>query len=385
MIHRHIVNELKTVLTEYPVVTILGPRQAGKTTLAKSMAGYQYSNLEHPETRVLAESDPVAYLGRFDGNVIIDEIQRVPDLLSYIQTIVDEDDRPGRFILTGSYQLRLREAVSQSLAGRTAILHLMPLSVAELLDAGLDQGTFDDYCIKGFLPRIYDKGLRPGRAYANYYQTYVERDVRQLIQLKDMTAFEALLKLMAGRVGQLMDYHSIAQDVGVSPKTIKNWISILEASFIVFKLPPYFKNFGKRVIKAPKYYFTDVGLLCFLLGIRQKTHVVRDPLVGGIFENLVVLECVKALMNKGEMADLYFFRDSNKNEVDLLYAKGRQLVPVEIKAAATFSPFFLRGLKKMATTIKQVTHAYLVYNGQPLSLSDNTDAITFKSVHTIFK
>ena len=385
MITRTLATELKMLVTEYPVVTLLGPRQAGKTTLARFvLEDYAYSNLEIPETRELAQSDPKAYLAQFNDRVIIDEIQRVPGLLSYIKGIVDEENRNGKFVLTGSHQLRLRAAVSQSLAGRTAILHLFPLSINELRGGGIEFDCFEKYCFSGFLPRVYDQSLRPGVAYSNYYQTYVERDVRQLIQLKDVSLFEKLLKLLAGRVGQLMDYSSLANDVGVDMKTVQNWISILEASFILFKLPPYFENFGKRTIKAPKYYFTETGLLCFLLGIRKPEQIRRDPLVGNIFENLVVVESLKSRYNKGDMPDLYFFRDSNGNEVDLVFQDGREIVAIDIKSASTFSSSQLKGLVRFKKTSDRIKKSYLVFNGDPVKLSDNTEAIHFKELGRVF-
>jgi predicted AAA+ superfamily ATPase len=381
MIKRAITKELHTLLKEYPVVTILGPRQAGKTTLAKeTLRGYAYSTLESPEVRHFAQQDPKAYLNQFKGKVIIDEIQRMPDLLSYIQVIVDEKKNNGKYVLTGSHQLSLREAVSQSLAGRTAILNLLPFSISELRQAGIEFDTFQEYCFTGFLPRIYDQSQRPGTAYSNYYQTYVERDVRQLINLKDLSLFEKLLKLIAGRVGQVIDYSSLANDVGVSVKTIKSWISILEASFILYKLSPYFENFGKRVIKSPKYYFTDVGLLCFILGIRNKTQIIRDPLVGSIFENMAVIECLKNRYNQGMLPDLYYYRDSNGNEVDIVFQKGRELIAIEIKSGSTFSSSQLKGLQRFCKLTPQVTNSYLIYNGQPLSLSDGISALYFKNI-----
>ncbi len=254
MIKRHIEPEFLQLLGEYPIVTILGPRQAGKTTLARQLLpDYAYVNLEHPETRAFAQDDPKAFLAQYSGKVIFDEIQRLPELLSYLQVAVDNQRENGRYVLTGSHQLALREAIAQSLAGRTAILHLLPFSIAELVDNDLGFVKAEDYLYQGFLPRIYDQQQRPSTAYANYYQTYVERDVRQLINLKDVAQFQKFMKLVAGRVGQLMDYSSLAGDVGVSATTIKHWLSILEASFILYKLPPYFENFGKRVIKTPKY------------------------------------------------------------------------------------------------------------------------------------
>lgn len=380
MIPREIATEFQTLLTEYPVVTLLGPRQAGKTTLAKSICHEAaYANLEIPETRDFATSDPKAFLAQFPGPAILDEIQRVPHLLSYIQGIVDTENRNGRFILTGSHQLQLRGAITQSLAGRTALLHLLPFSISELESAHITFDRFEDYAFRGFLPRIHDQNLRPTTAWSNYYQTYVERDVRQLIDLKNAALFEKFLKLLAGRIGQLLDHSSLANDVGVSAKTIRHWLSILEASFLIFKLPPYFENFGKRVIKSPKYYFTDVGLLSYLLGIREPDQIPRDPLVGAIFENLVILECLKAQWNRGRIANFYFYRDSNKNEVDLLALDGRQIHALEIKSCSTFHPGLLKGLthiKKHLPPDHLTTH--LVYNGHPHQRSDGTQALHFR-------
>ena len=370
MIERAITSELLTLLEEYPVITILGPRQAGKTTLARNaLKGFAYSNLESPEVRELARADPKAYLAQFRDHVIIDEIQHVPELLSYIQVLVDQEPRNGRFIVTGSHQLQIRQAITQSLAGRTAILHLLPLSIAELATAGMRFDSFADYVFRGFLPRIHAQKQRPTIAYSNYYQTYVERDVRQLIHLKDVTIFEKLMRLLAGRVGQLLDYNSLANDVGVDAKTIRHWISILEASFLLFRLPPYFENFGKRAIKSPKIYFTDVGLLCFLLGIRKPEQVARDPLLGGILENLVVMECVKALYNSGKAADVWFYRDSNGNEVDLLWQDGRKIMAAEIKAASTFSMSFLKGLERLRKIMPNFARGTLIYTGESMELS----------------
>lgn len=386
MIQREITPELITLLGEYPVVTILGPRQAGKTTLAREgLSGFAYSNLESPEVRELARTDPKAFLAGLSDPCIIDEIQHVPELLSYIQVLVDQKRRNGRFILTGSHQLEVRQAITQSLAGRTAILHLLPLSISELARVGIRFDSFAEYALHGFLPRIHDQGQRPSTAYSNYYQTYVERDVRQLIQLKDASLFEKFMRLLAGRVGQLLDYSSLANDVGVDAKTIRNWISILEASFLLFRLPPYFENFGKRAIKSPKIYFTDVGLLCFLLGIRTPDQVTRDPLVGGIFENLIVIECLKSRYNRGEPAELWFFRDSNGNEVDLVWREGRALAAAEIKAAATFSMSLLKGLARFRGAVPEFGRAGLIYNGDSHDLSDGTAVRNFMEAAAWFQ
>jgi predicted AAA+ superfamily ATPase len=344
-INRKMTGEFLLLLQEYPIVTILGPRQAGKTTFARNaLPDYQYVNLELPENRDLARHDPRTFLAGLGDNVILDEIQRVPDLLSYIQVQVDEQQRNGQYVLTGSHQLDLSASITQSLAGRTSILHLLPLSIEELRNAGLSGQSFSEIAFSGFLPRVHSQQQRPDRAYANYLQTYVERDVRQLINLKSITLFEKFLKLVAGRVGQVINMTSLGSDVGVDKKTINSWFAILEASYILFKLPPYFNNFGKRTVKTPKYYFIDVGLLVYLLGIDDPSQISRDPLVGGIFENLVILELIKAQFNRGKAANAYFFRDSTGNEVDLLISKAGMLVPVEIKSAATFTKEFLRGL-----------------------------------------
>ena len=385
MIKRHIETELRKLLKEYPVVTLLGPRQAGKTTLARgALDTYDYANLENPETRQFAMDDPKGFLAQFKTNVILDEIQRVPELLSYIQIIVDDKKSNGQFVLTGSHQLALREAITQSLAGRTSILNLLPFSIAELADAGITFDQAQDYIYQGFLPRIYDQQQRPTQAYSNYYQTYVERDVRQLINLKDFTLFEKFMKLLAGRVGQLMDYSSLANAVGVSAKTIKHWLSILEVSFVIYKLPPYFENFGKRVVKSPKYYFIDTGLLAYLLGIEKPSQVARDPLVGQMFENLVVIECLKTRSNQGRLANLYFYRDSNGNEVDILYQDGRELTLIEVKSSSTFQSALIKGLKRNASLSTVMTRSYLVYAGEHMSFSDGITALKYDQVGLIF-
>lgn len=384
MIPRTVTPELLALLKEYPIVTVLGPRQAGKTTLVReALTGYEYVTLEDPENRQLASDDPKAFLRRYPGNTIFDEVQRTPHLLSYLQGMVDQQRTNGRFVLTGSHQMELRAAISQSLAGRTAILHLLPLTIAELADVQIHFDQFEQYVFHGFMPRIYDQAQRPHTAYANYYQTYVERDVRQLIQLKDTSLFEKFMKLMAGRVGQIINYQSLAGDIGVSAKTVKEWLSILEASFVVFKLPPYFDNFGKRVIKSPKYFFTDVGLLAYLLDIEKPEQITRDPLVGNMFENLVILELLKARYNRGRGAGLYFFRDSHGNEVDVLCKTGEGLTGIEIKSAATWNASFLGGLKRFTRNNTPLHNSAVVYSGEAIEFSDGTRAVSYKQGGTL--
>lgn len=385
MIKRQIENEFNQLLGEYPIVTLIGPRQAGKTTLAQqALPHYTYVNLEQPENRQFAEADPKAFLAQYSEKVILDEIQRVPELLSYLQVIVDAKKENGQFVLTGSHQLALRDAINQSLAGRTAILNLLPFSISELDGGNIRFDKAEEYIYQGFLPRIYDQKQRPTPAYSNYYQTYVERDVRQLINLRNLSQFEKFIKLLAGRVGQLMDYTSLAGDVGVSSNTIKDWLSILEASFIVYKLVPYHENFGKRVIKSPKYYFMDTGLLCFLLGIENSQQVSRDPLIGQLFENLVVMDLVKNIYNKGKSGGLYFYRDSNGMEIDVLLQQGRKLIPIEIKSSSTYRPELLKGLKRFTELSDAIESGFLVYGGDPFLFSNNIRAIRFNQLQSLF-
>lgn len=383
---RDINRELRETLEQdagtFRVVTLLGPRQAGKTTLAKTtFRDYRYVSLEEPEMRELATSDPKTFLRRFHPPVILDEVQRVPDLLSYIQGRVDDrPDDKGQYILTGSHQPLLRDRIAQSLAGRTSILTLYPLSFNELLshDGSLEKQASHEWIYRGFMPEIYRAGLNPTRAYQAYVQTYVERDVRQLIQVKEQLVFERFLKLLSGRIGQLLNFDSLASDVGVSAKTIRNWISVLEASFIVFRLPPYFGNFGKRLIKTPKIYYTDVGLAAYLLGIESPEQVERDPLYGNLFENMVLMELVKSRTFQGKDPELYFYRDSHGNEIDVIAEVNRSLVPIEIKTSATFQKRLLKSLEFYHTSVdQQCKRGSLIYSGSSGVLTEKIRGFHF--------
>ncbi len=385
MIPRSIQTELETQLNEYPIVTVLGPRQAGKATLARAaLPHYAYVSLENPDTRELAVDDPRAFLKQYPTHTIFDEIQRAPHLLSYLQGLVDENKSNGQFVLTGSHQLQLRESISQSLAGRTGILHLLPLSIAELTHADIAYDSASEYIFRGFLPRVYDQQQRPHVAYASYFQNYVERDVRQLIKLKDVVLFEKFMKLLAGRVGQVINYHSLANDTGVDAMTIKAWLSILEASYVLFRLPPYFENFGKRVIKTPKIYFTDTGLACYLLGIERADQVTRDPLVGNLFENLAILEALKARYNMGLTPNLYFYRDNQGHEIDLLHKRGHELCGIEIKSASTWTSSFKRALESFHDKVHPLAQRLVIYAGEPIEFSDGMTATNFKAVKALF-
>ncbi len=345
MIKRIIEDVLKNLANQYPVVTITGPRQSGKTTLIRNVfANKQYVNLESPDIRQFAVNDPKGFLAQYN-NAILDEIQRAPELLSYIQPIVDENKEQGQFIITGSQQFEVLNNISQSLAGRTALLKLLPFSISEIKNI-VDVSLTNKLIYTGFYPRIYDMNLDPHQAIGDYIVTYVERDIRQLISIKDLNLFEKFLKLCAGRIGQLLNFQGLANDVGVSHTTVKSWISILEASYIIFLLPPWYNNFSKRLVKSPKLYFYDVGLASYLLGIENEKQVFRDPLRGNLFENLVVAEVLKYRFNKGKKSNLFFYRDSTGLEIDLIYETGRNIYPIEIKSGATISEDFFKNLKK---------------------------------------
>jgi len=366
MIAREIVDELKRAAAEYPVVTLLGPRQSGKTTLARmTFPDKPWVSLEDPDVRMAAEADPRGFLGQYPDGAILDEVQRLPTLLSYLQGVVDRKGGKGRFILTGSHQPRLHEAVSQSLAGRAAVLTLWPFSLGELRQYGAISDPFD-LVVRSCYPRVHEEKLDPRRFYNGYLQTYVERDVRALIQLRDLSAFQKFLVLLAGRVGQVVNMASLANDVGVSAPTLRQWLSVLVASYLVFELPPWFENVGKRVIKSPKLYFTDVGLAAFLLGIHTAEQASRDPLRGNLYENLIVMDALKRLCNAGRRPELYFYRDTHGNEVDLLIRQGRRLTPVEIKSASTFSIDFLKGIRRFTEAVGKegVNEGFVLFNGE---------------------
>lgn len=364
MITRDITNELYRSAREYPVVTILGPRQSGKTTLARAaFPDNTYVSLENPDTRMAAEADPRGFLGQMKNGAILDEVQRLPILLSYIQGIVDEGGTKGQFILTGSHQPLLHEAITQSLAGRTAMLTLWPFSVRELRHYKADWNAFD-LIARGAYPRLHEEGLEPRRFFNSYLQTYVERDIRALIQLRDLTQFQQFLVLLAGRVGQVVNVTSLANDLGIATATVRNWINALKASYILFELPPFFENVSKRVVKSPKIFFTDVGLVAFLLGIHSQEQAFRDPLRGNLYENLIIIDIIKGALNKGIRPEIYFYRDSYGNEVDLLIRENGILIPIEIKSAATFSKQFLKGIDRFHNLgLKRTAPGTVLYDG----------------------
>lgn len=380
MFKRDISTELQSLANDYPVVTVIGPRQSGKTTLVRQVFPTKaYASLEDPDTRALAASDPRGFLERFPQGGVLDEIQRAPDLLSYIQTIADEKEEKGLFILTGSHQLELHQAITQSLAGRTALLTLLPMSLKELTQAGFHL-PLDQAILKGGYPRIFKDHLDPTKAYRNYFQTYVERDLRQLIQLKDLSQFERFIRICAGRVGQEINLQQIGGEVGISSHTVKEWISILEASFIVLRLQPYFENFGKRLTKSSKLYFCDVGLATYLLGIENETQISRDPLRGHLVENLILLELIKTRVNRGLDPQLYYYRDVQKNEVDVIFKQGHDLIPIEIKASRTYHSEFLRSIQFFQKLVgDRAPKGYLIYSGDQEQKIGSIQLINYKN------
>ena len=378
MFKREVYQELIDLAKAYRVVTVTGPRQTGKTTLVRTaFPSHSYVSLEDPDVRTLAANDPRAFLRMYARPAIYDEIQRVPTLLSYIQTIVDENATKGQLILTGSHQLELSEAISQSLAGRTALLTLYPLSFAEIPAAG--SLSVDDHLYRGFLPAVHAENLNPTRYYRNYFQTYVERDVRKMLQVKDLVQFETFMRLCAGRVGQLLNASSVATEVGVSVHTIQSWFSILEASYLMIRLPPFHANVGKRLVKTPKLYFTDVGLAAYLLGIEAVEHLSHHPLRGSLFENMVVMELIKARTNQGLDPNLFFYRDTNGNEIDVLFKQGQDTYPIEIKSAMTFQSGFRKSLEYYRhINPSGFKRGFIIYAGDLLPLTDAVATLNFR-------
>lgn len=379
-------SELLELASHFPIVTIYGPRQSGKTTLCReTFVDKPYVNLESPEISSFAKTDPRAFLAQYPEGAILDEVQNVPDLLSYIQTIVDETQTQGMFILTGSHQPLLHQNVAQSLAGRTAILTLLPLSMTEI-SQDISIKNYFQLILSGGYPKLQTQDLQPLKFYQAYYQTYLQRDVKQLTQIKDLLQFKQFVMLCAGRIGSIFNANEIANEVGVSNKTIQHWVSILEASFVIFRLSPYYENFNKRTIKSPKIYFTDVGLASYILGITDITQLQRDRMKGHLFENLVILELMKHRYNQGLEPNLYFFRDSNGNEVDIIYQQGSELTPIEIKSSQTFHSDFIKSVEYFEKITKErCGKKFVIYAGDNQHSVHGTNILNYKNSTTVFE
>jgi predicted AAA+ superfamily ATPase len=348
------------------VIAVTGPRQSGKTTLARALfADKAYVSLENPDEHAFAERDPRAFLNRFASGAILDEVQRCPHLLSWLQGLVDERGRMGDFVLTGSAQFDLIAGITQSLAGRVGRIELLPLTVDELAAAGKLPSTLEDLLLCGGYPALYDRELSPGDWFPNYVSTYLERDVRQLVAVRDLSLFQRFVRMCAARSGQLLNLAALGADCGVSAVTARQWLSVLEASYLVARLPPYHRNFGKRLIKSPKLYFLDVGLMAWLLGIRDAASIQTHAARGALFETYVVSECIKQRFNAGQGADLYFWRDNTGHEVDLLFDTPQGMQAVEIKSGSTFAsdwPDAIHRWRKFATDAAHTP--VIVYGGE---------------------
>lgn len=362
-IYREITPYVEALAKAFPVVMVTGPRQSGKSTLVQEIfPNHLYVNMENPQEREKAKADAEGFLAR--GPMIVDEVQRMPLLLEFIQSIVDRKKAMGHFILTGSNQPELFEKVSESLAGRVGIAELMPLSLSELKGAGMDVSDRNAVLYNGFMPRLHADGIAPNVLYSSYFRTYVERDVRKLVNIGDLDLFETFVQLLAGRVGQLVNKQSLAKVVGVSEMTIARWITVLKTSYIVFSLRPYHNNFGKRITKSPKIYFTDTGLVSYLLGIRSPADMATHPLLGNIFENMVIADAYKEQFNSGKRPNLHFFRNSSGTvEVDLLREEGQDLYAYEIKASSTFAENMTRGLKSFSAIAPNIKSRTVIYSG----------------------
>lgn len=339
MIPREITPTLSRLFKQFPILTLTGTRQSGKTTLLREQfPEFDYVSLENPDVRNLANTDPRAFLDRYNNHAIFDEVQRAPQLFSYLQGIVDDRrQEPGQFILSGSQNFLLMRNITQSLAGRAAVLHLLPLSYSELANAGLNGMTMQRWLRQGGYPRLYDVGIDPIDYFPNYVATYVERDVREELGVRKLAQFRDFLVQCAVRVGEVVNYNAIASACGVDGKTVEEWISLLESSFIVFRLHPYHKNFGKRLVKTPKLYFYDTALASYLLGLENDDELLTSKYRGPLFENAVVSEFIKAYTNNGRSPHLYYWRDANQKEIDLIIEKGGAIrYAVEVKASSTY-------------------------------------------------
>ncbi|MDE7387863.1 MAG: DUF4143 domain-containing protein [Muribaculaceae bacterium] len=364
---------------KFPIVTVTGPRQSGKSTLLKNLfPDYRYVSLENPDMRLFATDDPNGFIKTFNNHTIIDEAERVPSLFSYIQTHIDDVNESGMYMLAGSRNFHLMAATDQSLAGRTAILKLLPFSRHELNEAGLLPKTINEQIFNGFYPRIYDKKIDPTDYYPSYIATYVERDVRMMLNIGDLGRFVRFIRLCAGRIGQLLNKSNLATEAGVTIPTVESWLSVLEASYIIYRLEPNFNNYNKRIVKTPKLFFYDTGLACSLLGIRSAEQIESHFLRGGLFENLVINQFIKNNLNNGIVPDLTFWRDSTGLEVDLIETIGQEQYGYEIKSGCTFTTSFFDGLKKWGELSKtSESRRTVIYAGDDNLLSSNGNVIAF--------
>lgn len=381
MLQRQAAQTLIEKAKHYPAVAITGPRQSGKSTIAKLLfPNKSYCNLEDLDLQQFALEDPRAFLAQYPEGAILDEIQRAPHLFSYLQSILDADPKPGRFVLTGSQQFGLLSQITQSLAGRVGLVQLLPFSWVELQNTPVEPLTLESLLWTGMYPPIYDRKVSPTSWYSDYVMTYLERDVRQLLNVQDLHTFNRFVRMCAARTGQLLNLSSLASDCGISHNTAKAWLNILEGSYILFRLQPHHKNFNKRLIKSPKLYFYDTGLVCLLLGIENFNSLHHHPMRGALFETWVIGECIKYLYNKGVLPSIYFWRDSQGHEVDILIEKDRLLIPVEIKAGQTISTNYFTDLRYFQKLNSEENTAYLLYAGEERQIRSDVDVFDWRSI-----
>ena len=385
MIPRQATTILKSLAKGYPILAITGPRQAGKTTLAQdTFPDKPYVSLEDPDARTFAQEDPRGFLEQLKDGAILDEVQRCPALFSYLQTRVDASKRMAEFVLTGSQQFGLLSNITQTLAGRVGLIQLLPFSLQELRHGNVPVPRLNELLWRGLYPPIHDRKLAPDRWFANYVMTYVERDVRQLIEVQNLSLFQRFLKMCAARCGQLLNLSSLANDCGVTHKTISAWLSVLEAGYVIFLLQPHHRNFGKRLVKTPKLYFHDTGLVAYLLGIQDAAHLSIHSARGALFENLVINELMKYRFNQGLNSNLYFWRNNTGEEVDVLIEQGEYLIPVEVKSSQTFNVDFLTGLNKWSDYAGSAAlPAHLVYGGEASMMRNGIAVHSWKDMQNM--
>lgn len=385
MVHRILSQHISAAAGKMPVVAVTGPRQSGKSTLIQAcFPNHQYRNLEDIEQRRFALNDPKGFLYNLGQHAIIDEVQYAPDLLSYIQVIADRNHVPGQFIISGSQNLLLMQRVAQSLAGRVAIFNLLPFSLQEIDQTPFALPAYEDYLLTGFYPRIYDRSLNPTAWLLDYIQTYVERDVRQLLNVSDLNTFRQFLEICAGRIGQLVNFSEIGALVGVSYQTVNKWMSVLQTSFIVHTLRPYHQNFNKRIVKTPKLYFYDTGLACALLNLRTVDDLNRHFAKGALFENFIINEILKNNLNQNLPPRCYFWNAAGANEIDLLLDQGGRLFPIEIKSGRTLNDRFFDGLRYFQTVSGALPdESFLVYGGDEVQKRSLAQVLSWRNLHQI--
>lgn len=385
ILKRHLLEKAEELLQKYPMLVITGPRQSGKTTFARQLRpGYTYLNMEIGENRDFASKDPHGFLQMYRGGVILDEVQQAPELFPYLQYYTDMRSEVGEYILSGSQHFLLLEKITQSLAGRVAIFELQPFSLEELWGSDWAPQSWEEILMKGFYPRLHSYGIAPDDFYSDYLQTYVERDVRQITNVTDLNQFRTFIALCAGRAGQLLNLSSIGSDLGVDGKTVKSWLSILETSFIAYRLPPYFQNFDKRLVKTPKLYFYDTGLVAWLLGIRKSGDLDVHFAKGALFENLVINELRKNRLNAHRRPQFYFWQDKNANEIDLIIDEIARQELVEIKAGKTISEEFFKNFSRYSHPARLTDiRSWVVYGGAQPQTRTNARVITWKHLKEI--